>query len=308
MQEDILGALHYTRRSNLSPISPNIGFPTPCCSSQNREWPGILVERRHLSSGTQAVPSLPEHFLGLHVRQPSPIRFVQEREGDVRQAIFREGDITLLAAGQACLWQQEGGQAEVLQIRLQPALLCTVAEAVDLRSERVELLDSFVFQDPQIQAIGYALLQELQSPGLGGLLYIESQTIVLAIHLLRQHSVFTPKTQQNKEKLPSAKVRHIIDYIHEHLEHDLSLSTLAEVAQVSPYHLLRLFKDATGYTPHQYLLSARIKRAQELLQHTKCSIGEIALLTGFADQSHLTRHFKRVLSITPAQFAREQRI
>ncbi len=309
MQEDGLKALHHSSRSNLSMISSNEEFPTPCCSSENCEWPGILVEQRHLTSGELAVPALPEHFLGLHIRQPQPIQFAQERVGTTtRQAIFREGDVTLLPAGQACLWQQEGGRAEVLQIRLQPALVHAVAEATNLSPERVELLDSFVFQDPHIHSIAYSLLQELQSPGIGGRLFVESQATVLALHLLRRHSVFAPKIEQGREKLPSAKVRHVMDYIHEHLEQDVTLSALAEVVQVSPYHLLRLFKQATGCTPHQYLLSSRLKRVRELLQNTKCSISEIALLTGFADQSHLTRHFKRVFGITPAAFVRERRI
>ncbi len=309
MQENILEAFHHIRRTKLSTTSSHTGFPAPCHSSQELGWPGILVERRYLSEGAQAVPALSEHFIGLHIQQPLPIQFVQEREGAVtRRAIFREGDVTLLPAGQACLWQQEDGQAEVLQIRLQPVLLQAVAESANVLPEQVELLDSFVFRDPQIQYIGHSLLQELQSPGIGGRLFVESQTIVLALHLLRQHSTLAPGVLHDKEKLPSAKIQYITDYIHEHLEQDLTLSTLAGVAHISPYHLLRLFKQATGYTPHQYLLSSRLKRAQELLQHTNCSISEISLLTGFADQSHLTRHFKRVFGITPATFAREQRI
>ena len=309
MQENVLGALNSLSRSNLAAISSNKEFPTSCYSSQNHEWPGILVEQRYLNRGELAVPALSDHFLGLHIRQPQPIQFAQERAGMMtRQAIFREGDVTLLPAGQACLWQQEGGRAEVLQIRLQPALLHAVAEAANLSSDSVELLDSFVFQDPHIHSIGYSLLQELRFPGLGGRLFVESQTIVLALHLLRQYSVFSSKIESDKEKLPQAKVRHVIDYIHEHLEQDVTLSVLAEVVQTSPYHLLRLFKQATGCTPHQYLLSSRLKRAQELLQGTKYSISEISLLTGFADQSHLTRHFKRVFGITPAAFLRERRV
>lgn len=305
MQRKCIQPVNRVDSPDLSEIS---SFSSPSVSSRKHEWSGILVEQRHLCPGIVQVPALSEHFLGLHLQQPLPIEFVQQREGTTRQAIFREGDVTLLPAGQACHWQHEVGQAEVLQIRLQPAFLRTVAEAAQLNPERVEVLDTFVFQDLQIHAIGSAFLQELQSPGIGGPLFVESQATVLALHLLRRYSVFAPPDHQNKTRIPPAKVRHVIDYIHEHLGSDLSLFSLAEVAQLSPYHLLRLFKQATGQTPYQYLLMDRLHQAQNLLRHSDTSISEAALLTGFADQSHLTRHFKRAFGITPAAFIKEQRV
>ncbi len=215
--------------------------------------------------------------------------------------------MTLLPAGQACLWQQEDGQAEVLQIRLQPEFLKVVAEAENVDTKYVELVDTLVFQDSQIQAIGQAFYEELCSPGIGTRLYVESQTLVLALHLLRHYGVFSYKRAETREKLSHIKVRQALNYIHEHQGKDISLSSLADALDVSPYHLLRLFKQATGFTPHQYLLSCRVKQAQDLLLHSHFSISEIALLTGFADQSHLTRSFKQLLNTTPAAFLRESR-
>lgn len=165
MQRTYIQSVNHIDSSDLSEIS---SFAFPSVSSREHEWPGILVEQRRLCLGVVQVSALSEHFLGLHLRQPLSIEFVQLREGKTRQAIFREGDVTLMPAGQACHWQHEVGQAEVLQIRLKPALLQAVAEAVQLNPERVEVLDTFVFQDLQIHAIGSAFLQELQSPGIGG--------------------------------------------------------------------------------------------------------------------------------------------
>lgn len=73
------------------------------------------------------------------------------------------------------------------------------------------------------------------------------------------------------------------------------------IDQISPYHFLRLFKQSTGLTPHQYILQNRINQAKYLLHHSNLSIAEIAARTGFYDQSHLTRCFKRILSATPKQ-------
>lgn len=304
VQKKPVRPIHNIDRPDFSRIS---SFPSPLVSSCEQKWTGILVEQRRLNPGIVQVPALSEHFLGLHLRQPDPVQFIQHRERTTRQALFREGDVTLLPAGQACLWQHESGYADVLQIRLQPTLLQTVAEAIHLPPESLEVRDVFVFQDPQIYEIGSALLRELQSPGLGGRLFVESLATILSLQLLRQYCMSVSPARLDKATLPSARVQRVIEYIHEHLGSDLSLFALAEVAQLSPYHLLRLFKQATGQTPYHYLLTARLQRAQDMLRHTDAPISEVALLTGFADQSHLTRHFKRAFGITPALFVREQR-
>lgn len=91
------------------------------------------------------------------------------------------------------------------------------------------------------------------------------------------------------------------EYIHAHLDQDLKLVELAAIAQISPYHFLRLFKQKMGVTPHQYILQRRIEQAKFLLQHSELSLAEIALRVRFCDQSHLTRCFKRIVGITPKQ-------
>ena len=68
---------------------------------------------------------------------------------------------------------------------------------------------------------------------------------------------------------------------------------------MSPYHFTRLFKESTGQSPHQYVVEARVRKAKELLTTGKFTISEVAHHVGFADQSHLTRHFKRVFGLPP---------
>jgi len=75
------------------------------------------------------------------------------------------------------------------------------------------------------------------------------------------------------------------------------------VAHLSTYHLTRVFKKSTGVSPHQYVVQVRVNSARSLLTAGagNRSLAEIAAAVGFADQSHLTRHFKRVLGVTPKQ-------
>jgi AraC family transcriptional regulator len=85
------------------------------------------------------------------------------------------------------------------------------------------------------------------------------------------------------------------------LHQDLKLDEIAAIAQLSLYHFIRLFKQSLGITPYQYILQHRIEKAKYLLTHSELNIAEIAAQTGFCDQSHFTRHFKRMTGVTPKQ-------
>jgi AraC-like DNA-binding protein len=86
-----------------------------------------------------------------------------------------------------------------------------------------------------------------------------------------------------------------------HFERDIALDDLAAVAQFSPYHLLRTFRRSVGLTPHAYLIQIRIEEGKRLLRMGN-SISDVSASTGFADQSHFTRHFKRIMGVTPGQY------
>lgn len=107
----------------------------------------------------------------------------------------------------------------------------------------------------------------------------------------------------SKPAAPQAVAR-MREYIHAHAEGEVSLETLAGVARLSVYHALRSFRDTLGLPPHKYLLQVRVERAKELLQCGE-TIADIAARLGFSDQSHLTRQFKRVFGVPPAQSLRK---
>jgi AraC family transcriptional regulator len=74
---------------------------------------------------------------------------------------------------------------------------------------------------------------------------------------------------------------------------------------MSPYYFSRLFKEATGKSPHQFIIEARVFKARHLLERGNLSISE-ACEVGFVDQSHLTRHFKRAVGLPPKALLRCQ--
>ena len=98
-----------------------------------------------------------------------------------------------------------------------------------------------------------------------------------------------------------ARIRKVCDLIEDGLGEDLALDTLAAEARMSSWHFLRVFRRATGATPHLYVLQRRLARARRLLEAGE-SLAEVAAATGFSDQSHLTNRFRRTYGVTPAVF------
>ncbi len=99
------------------------------------------------------------------------------------------------------------------------------------------------------------------------------------------------------------KVDEVRDYLEAHFEHEIRLEHLANLAQLSPSYLLRTFRRETGLTPHVYQLQKRLEQAKVSLEQGEAPT-QVALEVGFYDQSHLGKHFKRFVGVTPAQFAR----
>jgi AraC family transcriptional regulator len=145
------------------------------------------------------------------------------------------------------------------------------------------------------------LLAELNSGGIMGQLYVESLTQALIIHLLRHYSEVAQIFTLEKRSLTSNQLQQVIDYIHTHLDRNLSLVEVAGTINISPTYFASLFKRATGTSPHQYVIQQRVERAKLMLSKTDLAIADIALQVGFSSQSHLTQQFKRLTGVTPKQ-------
>jgi AraC-like DNA-binding protein len=100
--------------------------------------------------------------------------------------------------------------------------------------------------------------------------------------------------------LPPVVTRRVCEYVESHLDQKISLDALASMAGLSTHHFARAFHQTVGMPPHSYLLSRRLERAERMLSETRLPLAEIAVATGFSDQSHLARHFRRRTGISPS--------
>lgn len=268
-------------------------------SSSGKGWHGLDVAEIIHPLDDFALPALPRHILVINLSAPSTI---QERLAG-RQGHLGTGNVVILPAGAPTTWHLEReGEVRHLHLYLSPTLIQQIATEADIDPDTVEFVDTLGMFDPRIETIALSLLSELRSEGLGGRLYVESLANILGIHLLRQHSSVKQPSLPRSVGLDRATLRRVSTYIEEHLAEDLSLSELAAVAYLSPYHFARLFKASTGFAPHQYVIGRRIERAKLLLSTTNWSLAVIAHAVGFAHESHLALHFKRLTGLLPSSY------
>ncbi len=243
-----------------------------------------------------AIPAFVEDLLTLHLRPPKRLSVKLERWFHVNSV---PGDLTLIPRGTPTTWCGAGA-AESLLLCLPPTLIRkSVLQDTDYDPPCLELMPRIGYADPLVHAIGEAILGELQTTGLFGALYLESLFRTLAIHLLRDHAVFAVAPSSSNGRLSAEALRQVRDYVHEHLTREITLEALAALVHLSPYHFARKFKEATGLPPYQYVLQCRVEQAKTLLMSGEHAISAVAQAVGFAGQSHLTRHVKKLFGVTP---------
>lgn len=110
---------------------------------------------------------------------------------------------------------------------------------------------------------------------------------------------YRPQTPGNERQT----VARLTDYLAAHYASDVTLPQLAELAGMTPFHVIRCFNRETGLSPHAYLNQLRLREARRLLARGQRA-AEVALAVGFYDQSALNRHFRKAFGVTPGQYAR----
>lgn len=139
-------------------------------------------------------------------------------------------------------------------------------------------------------------------------LILDSWALILSEILVRRFSSHAERhVHTSFGKIPARGVARVVDYIEASIDRDLDLASLASVAAMSVYHFARRFKETVGMSPHAYVLSRRIRRAQEMLDRGGGSLAHVATVCGFSSQAHFTTAFQRGIGVTPGEYRRSQR-
>jgi AraC family transcriptional regulator len=261
-----------------------------------------LTFENYVSSGVVEVPELesPAHVLILRTGSPSMIEWrVNGRE---HRAELLPGRVSLLPAGMrqaARVFRPLPGMASILQI--QPAFFDrNIGEIA--KGGRAELIRRMDLGDAQIARLMESLREDIAAGSPSGPLFAESIVMALSAHIAHQYSTLTTKLEQYRGGLSRFRLNRVLEYINANLDHRLELSVLADVAGLNLYHFAKAFKQSTGETPHQHVLRRRIERAKEFLQNSRLSVIEASARTGFVDQSHFSKVFRRIVGVAPSEF------
>ncbi len=173
------------------------------------------------------------------------------------------------------------------------------APSASLQADHVTIVPDLPAHDPLLHHMALVLQAAVAAEGVADRLYAEVLADALAVHVLKRYAASRPVLPEETGGLAPYKLRRTIAYIQDHLEHELSLVELAAVAQTSPSHFARLFKCATGQTPHQYVITCRMEQAKRLLVETDIPLIDIASQVGCADHSHFTALFRQHVGTTP---------
>ncbi len=154
-----------------------------------------------------------------------------------------------------------------------------------------------VIQDPALFQRLCGLHWLLEQPT--SLLERESHLLFALVQLVGRHACdFGSMPTIGSE---NRAVQQVKEYLDAHYWQNPSLSQLAQIAHLSPFHLNRVFRRTVGLPPHAYLTQVRVNRAKRLLCQGQ-SIARVAAETGFCDRSHFTKRFKRLVGVTPKQY------
>ena len=157
------------------------------------------------------------------------------------------------------------------------------------------------FRDPLILQIAATAADEVDGGFADGIL-ADALNTALAVRVIRHLVGRSAITLEPPNGLSRERLQRVRDYIETHLHDRLTLTDLAGVACLSPYHFSRSFKQAVGIGPQRYVMRLRLERAKTLIRRTKQPLAAIAQETGFADQSHLTSIFRRETGLTPGRY------
>jgi AraC-like DNA-binding protein len=188
--------------------------------------------------------------------------------------------------------------AEYRVFKIQQAEFERIAREVSGFNSRAPYFTDFTIHDSPIFHLMFHLCLSLEQNN--SLLQQESELISTMGMLLARHSKRSRPMKQNAFK-EDRKVDLVREYLKAGYRENISLSHLTLLTNWDRFYLLRAFAKKIGVPPHEFQTQLRIAHARELIRKG-CSFSDAALQTGFFDQSHLTRHFKRIVGMTPGEY------
>lgn len=182
-------------------------------------------------------------------------------------------------------------------ILVEPDVVRRTATEIFGRDHGTPFFPATVVFDRDVLALFLKLHRALESPASG----LERESLLLAFSTTLIARFGEQRFPIDSPKRRWLSVKRAWEYLMEHYAENVLLEQLAHLVGLSPFHFSRLFSEQVGMPPHAFQTQVRVARAKTLLLQG-WPISQVAARTGFADQSHLTRHFKRLVGVTPGRY------
>lgn len=264
-------------------------------------WRSLLVRRLTFQPVAEdvTVPPVPAQLVALLTGGGATVE--SRAGGHRRRARSAPGTLSFTSPGRSAelSWRSTGPALTAVHLWLPETTLHIAAEREWDHRRRRDLPDGLAASDPMLPGLVSAIAAASESGA--GELYAESAATVLAVHLLVAGGLAGRPERPVDE---DARVARAVDYIHSHLGQRVRLADIAGVAQLSPYHFLRVFKNATGRTPSRYLTAVRVAEASRRLRSGSDPVTTIAYECGFSSPAHLAATFTRATGTTPTAYRR----
>jgi AraC family transcriptional regulator len=286
----------FTQEQTILTVVPH----PPLLTSKRLGWRGINVQSHCQPAWQSPEANYLQHVIVIVNASKGAIQAERTIEDQRQKEQLIDGSCVIIPANakHRGSWDRE---VQFTLLNLEPIHLKQIAHET-VNHDHVELIPQFARLDPVISGIGSNLRGELETDGVGGRLYAESATTFLAAHLLRYYCTRPHPLKDYTGGLPRYKLREAIAYIHHHLGKEISLEAISSHLNMSQYYFCHLFKQSMGVSPYQYVLRQRIEKAKQLLKQQTLAITDVALECGFANQTHFTKHFRKLAGITPKAY------
>lgn len=280
-------------------------------SSHELRWRSILVKAYAEPEQAETFTTATTPDLLLVINLTGTFAMECQRAGGWTAAPYRAGVIGATAPGGTATlrWRSTASPEppSSVHLHLSSDLLRDTAAELGSPGVLTQLPDALLWEDPFVLAAGRALLCAVEQRAAP--LYGDSLAQALAVHLLCTPLLATavPRQPADYGALKGVALTRVVDHMHEHLGENIDLNDLARVANISKFHFLRLFSQATGSTPHRYLVRLRMERAAEFMRTSEQSVLQVSAVCGYASPGQFATAFQRHHGASPTQYRRDTR-
>lgn len=272
------------------------------CDSTALGWRGMYASLVQESPWSADLPVAAATGIAFCLADACPV--IRSVDSFRHEDVLRPQQFSLLPAQSPSRWTI-AGSPRILHMYVHESIFGRAAEGHSgTCADASALIPRLCAYDPVIAGVASTVLNLLREGEANSAQLVDHLAYVLAARLLSHHSERGRSSAAVNAPLSGHRWKNLLDHIDGNLADDLTLEAMAGNLGTHPSQLWRAFKLHLGSSPHQYVLSRRLDRAQHLLAHGNESVASVAAQTGFSSQSHLTSVFKQRFRLTPAQYRR----